>query len=194
MLMHRGHQTQSILAKPIRSQLFDISQLKGITGNFLFRNKPLDQYGVSILSVDFSLLQFTLYQYILRYRVYVGSKSQRNPLPKHVELQTISTYSNQWPTNKNRCWSAHFSANFKIRQKLKNNTKADIPINKLFEEKLFDHQFHQSQNLLLTEEAFCISASAEDWVLKERYTKENTSSSLHIQWAIDQGATRLGGL
>ena len=76
---------------------------------------------------------------------------------------------------------------------MKKNIKADIPINKLFEEKLFDHQFHQSQNLLLTEEAFCISASAEDWVLKERYTKENTSSSLHIQWAIDQGATHLGG-
>ena len=76
---------------------------------------------------------------------------------------------------------------------MKKNIKADVPINKFFEEKLFDHQFHQSQNLLLTEEAFCISASAEDWVLKERYTKENSSSSLHTQWAIDQGATRLGG-
>ena len=29
---------------------------------------------------------------------------------------------------------------------------------------------------------------------KRRYTKENSSSSLHTQWAIDQGATRLGGL
>ena len=27
---------------------------------------------------------------------------------------------------------------------------------------------------------------------KRRYTKENSSSSLHTQWAIDQGATRLG--
>ena len=29
---------------------------------------------------------------------------------------------------------------------------------------------------------------------KRRYTKENSSSSLQTQWAIDQGATRLGGL
>ena len=60
----------------------------------------------------------------------------------------------------------------KIQQKLKKNIKANIPINKLFEEKLFDHQFHQSQNLLLTEIALCISAIAEDWVLKERYKRE----------------------
>ena len=126
-----------------------------------FRNKSLHQHGSSYVcyvhSEDFSLLQFTLYQYILRYGVFGDSKNQRNPIPKHVELQIISTYSNQWPTNTNRCWSTHFSANFKIRQKLKKNTKADIPINKLFEEKLFDHQFHQSQNLLLTEKAVCIS-------------------------------------
>ena len=62
-----------------------------------FRNKPLDQYGVSIISEDSSLLQFTLYQHILRYGV-CRFKNQRNPIPKHVELQTISTYSNQWPT------------------------------------------------------------------------------------------------
>ena len=63
-----------------------------------FRYKSLDQRRVSILSENFSLLQFTLYQYILRYRVFGGFKNQRNPIPKHVELQTISTYSNQWPT------------------------------------------------------------------------------------------------
>ena len=60
------------------------------------RNKCLDQHGNSYVhSEDFSLLQFPLYQYILRYGVYGGSKNQRNPIPKHVELQTISTYSNQ---------------------------------------------------------------------------------------------------
>ena len=64
-----------------------------------FRNNSLDQHGNSYVryvhSEDFLLLRFTLYQYILRYGVYGGSKSQRNPIPKHVELQTISTYSNQ---------------------------------------------------------------------------------------------------
>ena len=58
-----------------------------------FRNKPLDQYGASILSEDLSLLQFTLRQHILRYGV-CQFKNQRNPIPKHVELQIISTYSN----------------------------------------------------------------------------------------------------
>ena len=64
-----------------------------------FRHKSLDQQGSSyacyVHTDDFSLLRFTLHQYILRYGVYVGTKSQRNPIPKHVELQTISKYSNQ---------------------------------------------------------------------------------------------------
>ena len=28
-----------------------------------------------------------------------GSKNQRNPMPKHVELQIISSYINQYPTD-----------------------------------------------------------------------------------------------
>ena len=52
-----------------------------------FRNKPLDQYGVSILSEDFSLLQFTLYQYILRYGVYVGSKINVIPYPSTLNYK-----------------------------------------------------------------------------------------------------------
>ena len=79
-----------------KSSISYIPTLRHYRKIFFFRNKPLDQYGVSILSEDFSLLQFTLYQYILRYGV-CRFKNQRNPIPKHVELQTISTYSNQWP-------------------------------------------------------------------------------------------------
>ena len=53
-----------------------------------FRNKSLDQYGVSyILSKDFSLLQFTLYQYILRYGVYVGSKINVIPYPSTLNYK-----------------------------------------------------------------------------------------------------------
>ena len=64
-----------------------------------------------------------------------------------------------------------FLRNLKI---LKKNNKANIPINKLFgEDKLFgkNNQF-QSQNLFETEEVFCRSASAVDWILKERYKRE----------------------
>ena len=49
-------------------------------------------------------------------------------------------------------------------QKLKKNNKANVPINKLFEEeKLFEEKFVQSsvppvaKNMLLTEEALCIN-------------------------------------
>ena len=52
-----------------------------------FRNKSFDQYGVSILSEDFSLLQFTLYQYILRYGVYVGSKINVIPYPSTLNYK-----------------------------------------------------------------------------------------------------------
>ena len=54
---------------------------------FFFRNKSLDQRGVSILSENFSLLQFTLYQYILRYGVYVGLKINVIPYPSMLNYK-----------------------------------------------------------------------------------------------------------
>ena len=54
---------------------------------FFFRNKSLDQRGVSIHSENFSLLQFTLYQYILRYGVYVGSKINVIPYPSTLNYK-----------------------------------------------------------------------------------------------------------
>ena len=57
---------------------------------------------------------------------------------------------------------------------------------------LFNHQFHQSKNLLLTEKSIVHQQSRKTGFWKKGIN-ENSSSSLHTQWAIDQGATRLGG-
>ena len=62
-----------------------------------------------------------------------SSKNQRNPMPKHVELQIISTHINQWTTD---VGVRTFLRNLKIRQKLKKNNKANVPINKLFEKRI----------------------------------------------------------
>jgi len=165
-----------------------------------FRNKPLDQYGASILSEDLSLLQFTLRQHILRYGV-CQFKNHVIPYPstlnyklsvrtatnnqlnicniltrtsakfwhQHLVLQTYLAIGkhikvSDWFLTKNRWWNTYW-------QRSKKNSKADIPINKLFGENLFDHHSHQFQNLFETEEAFWSSASAEHWFLEKKVYK-----------------------
>ena len=61
---------------------------------------------------------------------------------------------------------------------MKKNTKANLPINKLFEEeKLFEEKFVQSSvppvaKSVTNRKKHCASTIAEDWVLKERYKRE----------------------
>ena len=147
----------------------------------------------TILSEDFSLLQFTLYQYILRYGVFGGLKINviPNPSTLNYKLSVRTTTSDQLnickiltPTygltnvlgyrkkhqslwlalDKNRCWKTYWPRS-------KKNIKAVVPINKLFGENLFDHHSHQFQNLFETEEAFWSSASAEHWFLEKKVYK-----------------------
>ena len=132
-------------------------------------------------------------------RLFGGSKNQRNPIPKHVELQKISTYSNQWPTNKNRCWSTHFSAKFKFDRSWRRILKTTYQSTNYSKKKncsrrnLFNQQFHQSQKSVTNRRSIVHQQSRKTGLWKKGI-KENSSSSLHTQWAIDQGATRLGGL
>ena len=57
---------------------------------------------------------------------------------------------------------------------------------------LFNHQFHQSQKSVANRRSIVHQQSRKTGFWKKGI-KENSSSSLHTQWAIDQGATRLGG-
>ena len=121
-----------------------------------------------------------------------GSKNQRNPMPKHVELQIISTHINQWPTD---VGVRTFLRNLKIWQKLKKNNKANVPINKLFgEDKLFEKTISSSPRICLKQRKYPVDQRARLTGFWKKGIKENSSSSLHTQWAMDQGAKRLGGL
>ena len=131
-------------------------------------------------------------------RLFGGSKNQRNPIPKHVELQIISTYINQWPTNKNRCWSTHFSAKFKFDRSWRRILKPIYQSTNCSKKKLFDLKIVRSSVPPVTKsvsnrESIVHQQSRKTGFWKKGI-KENSSSSLHTQWAIDQGATRLGGL
>ena len=121
-----------------------------------------------------------------------GSKNQRNPIPKHVELQIISSYINQWPTD---VGVRTFLRNLNSTE-LKKNNKANVPINKLFEEdKLFEKTISStSPRICLKQRKHSVDQQARSTGFWKKGIKENSSSSLHTQWAIDQGATRLGGL
>ena len=88
---------------------------------------------------------------------------------QHLVLQTYLAIGkhikvSDWFLTKNRWWNTYW-------QRSKKNIKADIPINKLFGENLFDHHSHQFQNLFETEEAFWSSASAEHWFLENKVYK-----------------------
>ena len=101
---------------------------------------------------------------------------------QHLVLQTYLAIGkhikvSDWFLTKNRWWNTYW-------QRSKKNIKADIPINKLFGEICLIIIPTSPRKMFLRNTGF--------W--KRRYTKENSSSSLHTQWAIDQGATCLGGL
>ena len=193
--MHRGHQNQSILAKPIRSWIFHISQTLRHNGKKNFRTKSLVKKKVPTYAAYTRRRTFHYYDshFTSLRDLFDGSKNQRNPMPKHVELQIISSYINQWPTDVE---VRTFLRNLKIRQKLKKNNKANVPINKLFEEdKLFEKTISStSPRICLKQRKHSVDQQARSTGLWKKGIKENSSSSLHTQWAIDQGATRLGGL
>ena len=136
--MHRGYQNQSILAKPIGSWIFHISQKLRHYRKKIFRTKSLIKKKVPTYATYTQRRTFHNHdaQFTSLRGLFDGSKNQRNPMPKHVELQIISTHINQWPTD---VGVRTFLRNLKIWQKLKKNNKANVPINKLFEEdKLFE--------------------------------------------------------
>ena len=188
-----------------------------------FRNKPLDQYGASILSEDLSLLQFTLRQHILRYGV-CQFKNHVIPYPStlNYKLSVRTATNNQL----NICniltrTSAKFWHQHMVSQTYlaigKHIKVYDWPLTKTDVGKRTDQgrrrilkPLYQSTNcsekicliIIPTSSRICLKQRKHSEVQqarntgfwKRRYTKENSSSSLHTQWAIDQGATRLGGL